>query len=83
MPRQAASRRVANLHARPGVGGRKVLALLRRPTGFGKREDRTCDRCRAYAPSGTAFWPFLIRPRGDIALGVGMCNTCARREGIA
>lgn len=73
---------------RPGVrvqlaAGQDTTVLLTPAVTPGSREDRTCDRCRAYTPMGRPFHLFAHRaPDGLIALG-GLCGECARLEGAA
>lgn len=80
--RHAEGRRLAEIDAAGLTSnhGVTVVAPLGHSGRPGDREDRTCDRCRRYAPVGEAFHPFIARPRPWVALIGGFCTGCARRE---
>lgn len=82
--RSQVARRVAQIDALTDLPEHDlVVAPLGKHTAPGSREDRTCDRCRVYVPTGHDYYPFGVRPRVDICLCAGLCATCARLEGIA
>lgn len=45
-------------------------------------EDRTCDRCRQYVPTGTDLWLFRIPVREKLIVTGGFCTGCARLKGM-
>ena len=47
----------------------------------GSREDRTCDRCRAYVPEGAILWLFGWQAAQALILTGALCTTCHTREG--
>ncbi len=62
------------------AGDTLVIAPLGRSAAPGTREDRTCDRCRAYTPQGAPFYPFGVRPLPGLLLVGGLCAGCREKE---
>ena len=59
-----------------------VIAPLGRTGTPGSREDRECDRCRAYVPEGDLLHMFTYQPTPRIILAGGLCSVCASKEGV-
>lgn len=78
--RQAVAHRLAELGELSTIGYVTITPLV--PSGGpGSRSDRTCDRCDTYAPEGTDYYPFAIRPRALLVVVVGLCERCIPAEG--
>lgn len=82
--RGAVTRRIRDVQALgldPHAADPIIVAPLGRGCAPGDREDRTCDRCRAYTPPGPPFHVLGVQPARGLLLVVGLCDPCHDREG--
>ncbi|MDZ8275671.1 hypothetical protein R2Q81_06855 [Microbacterium aquimaris] len=76
------ARRVADLVSADMVAAPPTMTVapLAAPTSAGSREDRSCDRCGDYTPTGAMFWPLVCHPTPYIILIGGLCTLCKNLE---
>lgn len=80
--RTALARRVSELVSAELVAAPPTMTVapLAAPTRPGSRDDRSCDRCGEYTPTGELFWPFVCHPTPYIILVGGLCAVCKDLE---
>jgi hypothetical protein len=83
--RTAAARRVRQIEAELKDIDTSTYGAIVAPIGMtgapGSREDRSCDRCRAFVPPGDLLHMFVYRATARIHLAGAFCTACARKEG--
>lgn len=74
--------RVTSMGLDPHHGPTTIVLPLGEPARVGSREDRTCDRCRTYVPTGRALHPVLVHVTPHMVAGGALCRACVDLEGV-
>lgn len=59
--------------------GQLIIAPLGR---VGGNDDHKCDRCHVDCRQGGRLWTGMVCAAPSLSLVIGLCRTCAGREGI-